>query len=196
MRGNGGKRRVRAALACAGLAALAAVAAPASATASTALPEGHGTTSGHGKPGYTLPEGTPKPEGDFTVRSVYKVVRGVQTYTCTADGTWGTASTPEARLVRYGGPGRIHHYAGPRWTSERDGSTLLGTVVTRVPQTGTIPWLLLSTVAEKPGRELGAVQYISRVNTSGGVAPTGTCTPGATQSVRYGAAYVFWVPKA
>ena len=110
MRGYGG----RVALAIAGLAAAAVAAAPATATASTALPEGHG------KPGFTLPEGTPKPVGDYRVQSVYRVTQGVQTYTCTAAGVWDTASTPEAQLVRYGRPGRIHHYAGPRWTSLRD----------------------------------------------------------------------------
>jgi len=193
----GGKRRIRAALVCAGLAAAAATVVPAAASAATALPDAGGTSLGqHGKPGYTLPEGTPKPTGDYRVQSVYKVVKGVQTYTCDATGAWGAASTPEAQLARYGRPGKIHHYAGPRWTA-RDGSTVVGAVDTRVPQTGTIPWLLLKVTAHEndgPRKELHPVEWISRVKTTGGVSPTGTCTPGETSSVPYGADYVFWAP--
>lgn len=191
MRGIGRNRRVRAALAVAGLAAAGLAAAPAAATASTALPEGHGHAA------FTLPEGTPKPTEPARVQSVYQVKTGTQTYTCTDAGAWSTTSTPEAQLVQYRGWGRIHHYAGPRWTA-RDGSTVVGKVNTPVPQTGTIPWLLLDVTAHensKPGKELDAVKWISRVNTTGGVAPTGACTAGETRAVPYGADYVFWVPK-
>ncbi|WP_405429054.1 DUF3455 domain-containing protein [Micromonospora sp. NBC_00617] len=37
--------------------------------------------------------------------------------------------------------------------------------------------------------------YVSRLLTSGGVAPTGACADGATASVPYGALYVFWTAK-
>jgi hypothetical protein len=100
---------------------------------------------------------------------------------------------------RRGGTGRIHHYAGPRWTSNQDGSTIVGVVDTRVPKEGTIPWLLLHVSAHEnsaPGKELDKVAFISRINTSGGVGPTGACTPGtdADQAVPYHADYLFWVP--
>ncbi|MBO0871581.1 MAG: DUF3455 domain-containing protein, partial [Micromonosporaceae bacterium] len=120
---------------------------------------------------------------------------GTQTYTCGADGVFGTASTPEAVLQSLDHPlNFIHHYAGPRWTFLRDKSTLLGTVVTRVDQPGTIPWLLLSVVDEAPGY-LDDIAYVTRVNTSGGTAPAGACTPGATVAVPYSANYVFWEPR-
>ncbi|SHN43410.1 DUF3455 domain-containing protein [Cryptosporangium aurantiacum] len=185
----GGKRRIRAALALAGVGALAALIAPATAQATDHRPAGHR---------FTLPPGTPAPDGDYRVLSAYRVVRGVQIYTCDPAGTWNPASTPEATLARYGRHGRIHHYGGPRWTSKRDGSTLLGAVAKRVPKDGTIPWLLLTATRESggPGTELYAVTHISRVNTSGGLAPTGACTPGEKRAVRYGADYVFWVPKS
>lgn len=190
---KGGRRVLRAALALAGATALALGVAPGTAQATQASPGG-----GHHGPEFTLPAGAPTPGDGYRIQSAYKVVRGVQTYKCLDTAVWDTASTPEAQLAQYDGRGRIHHYAGPRWTSLRDGSTLLGAVVTRVPQTGTIPWLLLSTTVEKgsPRTELGRVTHISRVNTTGGVGPTGACTPGATQSVAYGADYVFWVKSA
>jgi hypothetical protein len=186
--GNGVKRLVRTALALIGVTAVALSVTPASAQASQGSPHG-------GKPRFTLPAGAPTPGPGFRIRSAYKVVRGVQTYACLATGVWDTASTPEALLARYDRPGLVHHYAGPHWASVRDRSTILGTVVTRVPQTGTIAWLLLSTVGDPAttGKELSDVKYVSRVNTTGGVGPTGACTPGTKQSVRYGADYVFWV---
>ena len=56
---------------------------------------------------------------------------------------------------------------------------------------GNIAWLLLQAVATTDGR-LGRTTYVQRLNTSGGVAPAGTCTPGATIAVPYTADYFFW----
>jgi hypothetical protein len=154
-----------------------------------------------GRGGFTLPAGTPNPGAGFVVKSAYKVVFGVQIYSCVtaADGTstWSTpASVPQAGLRQYGGRGRIHHFEGPRWQA-RDGSTIVGAVKERVAKDGTIPWLLLDVTAHEnsaPGKELDNVTHISRVNTSGGVGPTGACTPGRKKAVPYGADYVFWAP--
>ena len=179
-------RKVGAAVAVAllvgGLAASPAQAAP---TASTKV---HGGS-------FTLPAGAPTPGDGYKIKNAYRVVAGVQEYACTDAGTWATASTPEALLVRYGSPRPIYHYAGPRWRA-LDGSITLGSVIEpRFPKEGTIPWLLLSAKAEKgkPGQELTDVTHISRVNTSGGVGPTGACTAGESQRVPYSADYVFWV---
>jgi hypothetical protein len=194
----GGKRLVRTAGALVGLTALLVGAAPAVAQASNAQP-----SAGGGAPRFQLPAGAPTPGAGFGILSAYRVARGVQTYACTtnADGTstWATASTPEAQLWRYGRPGRVHHYAGPRWTSERDGSTIVGAVDVKVAQPNTIPWLLLHVTAHEnsaAGKELDKVTFVSRVNTRGGVGPTGACTPGTERRVPYGADYVFWVPSA
>jgi hypothetical protein len=144
-------------------------------------------------PEYVLPPGAPRPGPGFAILSTYYVKRGTQTYTCTDDGTFSTTSTPSATLKRYGGRGVIKHYAGPRWTA-RDGSTVLGAVVERVDQEDTIPWLLLTVTNEvsPPHGELNPVTHISRVSTTGGLPPTGTCTPGETRAVPYTADYVFW----
>jgi len=141
----------------------------------------------------------PNPGPGYRLLSAYRVTTGVQIYTCTAAGTWSTSSTPEAQLRRYGRPGTIHHYAGPRWTSNRDGSTIVGVVDTRVPKDGTIPWLLLHVSAHEnsaPGKELDDVAFVSRIHTPGGDGPTGACSPGtdADRAVPYHADYLFWVP--
>jgi Protein of unknown function (DUF3455) len=152
-----------------------------------------------------LPAGAPTPVTGFRIGSAYQVVAGTQTYACTANadgtGTWATKSTPDARLQQYGRPSTtLHHYAGPRWESDVDHSIILGAVDQTTLKDGTIAWLLLRVAAHentKPG-ELDRVQYISRVNATGGVCPTGACTPGtdALVSVAYTADYVFWVPCA
>jgi len=151
---------------------------------------------------FRLPAGAPTPGGGFRIGAAYRVTAGTQTYACTANadgtGTWATKSTPEAQLRRYGRPATtIHHYAGPRWESGVDHSILLGAVDQTTPKDGTIAWLLLHVAAHEnttPG-ELDRVQFISRVNTTGGVGPAGACTPGtdAPKSVAYTADYVFWV---
>jgi hypothetical protein len=149
--------------------------------------------------GFTLPEGAPNPGAGFVIKAAYRVVVGVQTYSCdAATGTWGTASVPEALLKAYGSFKLIHHYEGPRWTA-LDGSTVLAAATQRVPKDGTIAWLLLEVTKHentKPGPELDNVAFISRVNTTGGVGPTGACEAGSTRSVRYGADYVFWAPAS
>ena len=121
----------------------------------------------------------------------FRVVTGTQTYTCAA-GSFAGASVPEAKLA---GPGGfIHHFKGPSWESERDGSLVTATKIGERTRTGTINELLLQ-VNSHSGSTTGLLSkasYIQRLYTSGGVAPTGTCTDGATKAVKYGALYVFW----
>jgi hypothetical protein len=187
------KRLVAAVLLALGVAAVQAVQAV-PAQAAPAAPAAAGR-------GFTLPAGSPNPGAGFVVKSAYKVVYGVQIYSCVtnADGTntWSTpTSVPEAVLRAYGSWRLIYHFGGPRWRA-LDGSTIVGAVAERVAKDGTIPWLLLNVTAHensRPGLELDNVTHISRVNTSGGVGPTGACDAGATKRVRYGADYVFWAP--
>jgi hypothetical protein len=135
------------------------------------------------RPGFVLPPGAPVPPPEYRLFEAYFVIRGTQTYTCTDAGTFATTSVPQAYLERYDGRHSVYHSAGPTWTDLVDRSQLLGTVVTRVPSpNGSIDWLLLSTSHPQPGR-LDSVAYISRVNTRGGTAPTGACTPGETRAV-------------
>ncbi|GAA3281305.1 DUF3455 domain-containing protein [Dactylosporangium vinaceum] len=184
-------------LAAAALAAVGTGTASA-ATATDAATTIDATSGSH----FRLPAGAPTPGEGYRIGAAYRVTTGTQTYACTTntDGTttWATKSTPEATLQRYGRPPTtIHHYAGPRWESNRDHSIVVGAVDQTVPKTGTIAWLLLHVAAHEnttPG-ELNRVQFISRVNTTGGVGPTGPCTPGTDTpvSVPYTADYVFWI---
>lgn len=121
----------------------------------------------------------------------YRVVKGTQTYTCTG-GVFTGASVPEAKLA--GPRGLLHHFKGPSWQSERDGSLVTATKTAELARTGTIPELLLTINSHGGPADglLGKATHIQRLATSGGVAPAGACTDGATKAVPYGALYVFW----
>ncbi|WP_067496397.1 DUF3455 domain-containing protein [Actinoplanes sp. TFC3] len=121
----------------------------------------------------------------------YKVVRGTQTYTC-ANGSFAGASVPEAQLAGTGG--RLHHFKGPSWQSERDDSLVTAAKVGEQTRAGTIPELLLQINSHSGPADgvLAKASYIQRLYTSGGVAPAGTCTDGSTTAVPYSAVYVFW----
>ena len=107
--------------------------------------------------------------------------RGVQIYECRArkDGggyEWAFVA-PDADLLDAQGRAIGHHGAGPYWQSA-DGSHVVGTVQARAdaPQSGAIPWLLLSTKSSGPAGAFSNVTSIQRVNTVGGVAPATPCT--------------------
>jgi hypothetical protein len=119
------------------------------------------------------------------------VVSGTQTYTC-ANGSFAGSSVPEARLA--GPRGRIHHFAGPSWQSERDGSLITAKKVAESPRAGTIAELLLEVTSHSgpANGQLSRVTHLQRLATSGGVAPAGACTDGAKVAVRYGAVYVLF----
>jgi hypothetical protein len=121
--------------------------------------------------------------------------KGVQIYACTAHGTaneW-TFKAPEAQLVDAEGAVFAKHYAGPTWEAA-DGSRIVGKVIATAPAptAGAIPWLLLSAQPSGNG-VLAGVRFVQRINTVGGVAPTGACPdPGAEQRVPYTAQYVLY----
>ncbi|WP_239164222.1 DUF3455 domain-containing protein [Actinoplanes palleronii] len=134
------------------------------------------------------------PAGSRQIGS-FVVASGTQTYTCVVasgatTGAYTGASVPEARLT--GRPGRIHHFAGPSWQSERDGSLVTATKTAANARTGTIPELLLQVATHSGSGILSRADYINRLATSGGVAPTSACAAGETVSVPYKAVYVFW----
>lgn len=126
------------------------------------------------------------------------VVRGSQIYACSAqaDGSFAfTQLDVEAHLS-----GGIHHtfvqpVAGPPQWQAPDGSAVSGTVVTRNANgVGNIAELNLDAtqIGSSSGR-LSQVVEVLRLNTVGGVAPTGACDPQATPivNVPYEADYVF-----
>jgi len=100
---------------------------------------------------------------------------------------------PEAELIDAQGKPFAKHYAGPTWEAP-DGSKIVGKILASepAPQTGAIPWLLLSAESSGSG-VLGGARFVQRVNTFGGVGPTGACpTAGTEWRVDYTADYIFY----
>jgi hypothetical protein len=107
--------------------------------------------------------------------------RGVQVYECRVrkDGggyEWAFVA-PDADLLDARGRTIGRHGAGPYWQAA-DGSRVVGTVKARAeaPESGSIPWLLLTTKSSGPSGAFSEVTSIQRVNTVGGIAPATPCT--------------------
>jgi len=121
--------------------------------------------------------------------------KGLQIYVCRVKGStneWGFKA-PEAELIDAQGRPFAKHYAGPTWEAP-DGSKIVGKVLANepAPKASAIPWLLLSTESSGSG-VLADTHFVQRVNTSGGVGPTGACpTAGTEQRVDYTADYIFY----
>jgi hypothetical protein len=167
---------------CVGLFAAAASARPAPQTA----------------PGDLLDPRTYAPESRLFL-IVYAV--GVQKYTCQANGSW-LFTDPEATLDKTTGVPKpigthfLNFATGrPVWRL-KDGSSVEAARTQMVSGgAGNIAWLLLQavvTTAGPDGDRLATTTWVQRLNTSGGVAPAGTCTPGDRIAVPYSADYFFW----
>ena len=134
------------------------------------------------------------PPADTSVIGTY-MAKGVQIYVCATHGAVNEWSfkAPEAQLVDAKGAAFAKHYAGPNWEAA-DGCKITGKVLETVPApaAGAIPWLLLS--AEPVGQGvLASARFVQRINTAGGVGPTGGCpTVGAEQRVPYTAEYIIY----
>lgn len=128
---------------------------------------------------------------------------GVQRYACQANGKW-LFTDPVAELYE---PGRSKavgsHYLNfatgrPVWEF-KDGSTVEAARKASAPAgEGNIAALLLEAVTRAAGDDgdrFAKTTWVQRLNTSGGVAPAGTCTPGAVIAVPYTTDYVFWTAK-
>jgi Protein of unknown function (DUF3455) len=125
---------------------------------------------------------------------------GVQRYACQANGTW-LFTDPVAELYKPASANAIGtHYLNfasgrPIW-EHKDGSMVEAARKASAPAgPGNIPELLLEAVGTAPGVDgdrFANATWVQRLNTSGGVAPAGTCTPGATVAVPYTTDYVFW----
>ena len=117
---------------------------------------------------------------------------GVQIYRW--DGTSWVFVAPSARLfadAEYHGEVGIH-YAGPTWESHSGGKVIASRQESCAPDPTAIPWLLLHMVSTEGPGIFDRVTYIQRVNTSGGLPPTGPGPfIGAEEEVPYTAEYYF-----
>jgi hypothetical protein len=145
-----------------------------------------------GTPSIPVPANLAPPAGN--VQFANFGASGVQVYTCTA-GAW-TFTEPAAILAGsakgFPGPQAATHFRGPSWQSTRDGSLVEAKAVASSPVAGSIPQLLLQSTRTRGDGVFGAVTYIQRLATSGGVAPTGACVDGQTSGVPYRAVYRFF----
>ncbi|GHF73064.1 hypothetical protein GCM10010218_62840 [Streptomyces mashuensis] len=123
------------------------------------------------------------------------VVRGSQVYACVKQPDGSAAFTQENVSAALGG--NIAHSfvrpgGAPQWKAP-DGSAVTGEVTDKAPNgAGNIPELDLK--ATRSGADKGLLadtREVLRLNTRGGVAPAGTCTPGQRAAVPYTADYVF-----
>jgi hypothetical protein len=128
---------------------------------------------------------------------------GTQIYTClpnpnaTPDGgvedIW-TFKAPNATLYNEHCCVAGTHFAGPTWQSI-DGSTIVGSKVASAasPNADSIPMLLLKAKSNSGNGIFSNVTYVQRLDTQGGVAPSGACNiEGAELAVPYEANYYFY----
>ena len=127
--------------------------------------------------------------------------KGSQIYVCKAKSDnlnsfeWKLKG-PDAVLFNEQGQQVGKHYTGPTWELN-DGSKVVAQVKAQenAPQATTIPWLLLSGRSHQGNGILSQVNWIQRLNTVGGKAPTTGCDrANSNREVRvaYQADYYFW----
>ena len=127
---------------------------------------------------------------------------GVQIYVCQqgADGKsqW-TLKAPEAQLHDRKGAVVGHHYAGPTW-KHNDGSEVTGKASAKVdsPESGSIPWLLVTATGHSGAGVFAQVTSIQRIHTRGGQPPAApSCESsklGTEVKIPYAADYYFYAP--
>jgi hypothetical protein len=174
--------------------ASAAAAPDTSATATTDSRSGAGVTPNEALAEAIKVTPTENLKAVATLRGV-----GKQVYDCVG-GSW-TFREPVAVLATSRGIPAAIHGKGPFWTNF-DGSRVEGSGAVPVPAPPAtdppknVPWLRLKgTPTLNTTGLFSNVTVIQRIDTRGGVAPTGTCTGVATKAVDYTANYVFWAPK-
>ncbi|KAM3098162.1 DUF3455 domain-containing protein [Phormidesmis sp. 146-12] len=127
--------------------------------------------------------------------------QGVQIYECKAKAEdanqfeW-TLRAPDAVLLNDQGKTTGKHYAGPTWEAN-DGSKIAGQLKEKsgAPDKDTIPWLLLEAKSHEGSGKFSPVNWIQRLETTGGKAPTEGCDRVRSQSqvrVSYTANYYFY----
>lgn len=126
---------------------------------------------------------------------------GVQIYECRASAgafAWAFVA-PEATLYDDDGDVVGTHFVGPTWQG-LNGGKVVGALAARFPSPDptAIPWLLLTAVSNAGHGPFSKVSSIQRLETAGGIAPTGGCDAahvGTQARVPYFARYNFYKPK-
>jgi hypothetical protein len=123
---------------------------------------------------------------------------GKQIYKCES-GAWSKSPTPDATLYDMNGNAKVHHGAGPSWTTLDGKSTVKANGAAAVhfaaPDGQSIDWLKLE--AEKASRtgEFSDVAIVQRLYTGAGKAPASGCSANQVYESPYTAHYYFWVSQ-
>lgn len=148
------------------------------------------------------PANTPSalaPPADTTLKFALDA-QGVQRYQCvqsTAGFAWMFVA-PDADLfpLRNANGLLIHHFGGPTWLYKDASSVVAARVSGATIDPAAIPWLLLEVTSHGgPRGQLTDVEYIQRLSTTGGNAPSSGCDAdhvGTEATVLYTARYAFY----
>jgi len=136
-----------------------------------------------------IPPALAVPAGQKLVATM-EVEQGSQVYTCTKD----TYALLAPAAVLRSGKQLVLHTSGPEWVSDNDGSSVVGAEIASAPRPNAVPELLLKSTSNRGTGLFGKVDFIQRLETFGGVAPTSSCTDGTQVAVPYHAQYRFYVP--
>jgi Protein of unknown function (DUF3455) len=137
------------------------------------------------------------PEDNSAYLTVH--AKGDQIFHCvlnTGDYSWKWHG-PEAKLYDTQNQALVgSHGAGPSWTY-KDGSGVKAKVIQKidVPNKASAAWLLLKVTEHQRDGVLAKANYIQRINTKGGVAPSSGCDAnhlGSEKRVVYSADYTFY----
>ena len=132
--------------------------------------------------------------------SFHTYAEGVQVYVCTETSPGVYAWVFKEPIATLYGDAARHavvgtHYAGPTWESN-SGSTVVAARLAGVTMDpASIPWLKLGAVSSAGPGIFDGTTHIQRVNTVGGVAPSGgadAATLGQELHVPYTAEYYFY----
>jgi hypothetical protein len=146
----------------------------------------------------TVPATIAVPAGSVLMFS--RNATGVQIYEC-SNSQWvfhaplALLSNPQSHWltgIHYGGIDR-GLTPGPWWESF-DGSRIRGgnALSAPSPNANSIPLLRLQVMERAGAGVFSNISYIQRLNTKGGISPTGTCQTGAQRHVVYTADYYFY----
>jgi hypothetical protein len=124
--------------------------------------------------------------------------KGNQIYVCQKNSevyAWKLKG-PDAKLFTENGELAGKHFAGPTWEA-KDGSWIKGKLAASqpAPDSGSVPWLLLTIVSRGGTGIMEGVQSIQRLDTKGGMAPAGGCSAlneNGELAVPYEASYNFY----
>jgi hypothetical protein len=162
---------------------------PVAATSAQRLARVADVSDGNRLPDLTACPALAAPEGSTLLLHAFGI--GVQIYHWNGT-SWGAATPAATIYADAAGNGQLAtHFAGPSWQSN-SGSKVVGTVINRcTPDVASIAWLSLSAVATGNGL-FADVNFIQRLNTVGGNAPSTPGVLGQEARVPYTADFLFY----